>query len=935
MPALKRSIVRAPQPLSATRHGLVVAALLLGTLAAGCDEDAIVVDSTSDGGSGSLRAAIDAANARTDEAVRIEIAAGTYELTRCAGDDTNGGGDLDITASVPVSLVGTGRVVIQQTCAGERVLERHGSSVLSVSGVTISGGSTSADGGGIRGQNVNLAQVTVTGNRATNGGGVAAQTLAAHGVTITENTASERGGGVYVSAQATVAGSTIGSNVAGSGGGIVVDGALQISESRVTANRAERLHPYLPSVGAPTSAGGIRARTLQGDRITVDNNALRQCTVYYDRLIPTGEANGAGIWANTVSLTNSTITDNKAPSCGGFGFSPVAGVAIRAASVTLEHVTIADNSEGPAITTESLVSHRSLIVGPHGGALCNGVVQSDSSYNRLGDGSCNLYGPGDTQDTLILLAPLANNGGAVPTRVPNLSSVLVDQIPLADCPLKVDARGTPRPQGAACDIGAVEAQVPAGFGPADLSVAFVNPPSSVTAGESTSWQLEVMNKGPNVQAAVVVIERPSAVFVDSLTASGGGACTRSTPMICMFPQLAAGVRESVTISGRMVGPASFLDFRARLFERGLTAPFTDDEAQVRTPVRVDATLRMQVAFVAEQVEVRLFNDGPFQAMGTEEDPVRVTFRPAAGVNVSYPEYKFTGLFTKETYPLGYANFTLTFDGAPPAQLGTVEVDPGPNRLSGPAVVPIVYRARPDLRVAVWRAPGVAPVGASIPVTVEVENVGPGPALDAMIDLDLLTEAIWTPPPTGSVEATTNGYEWEIPLLASGSTVQLQGTIAGRAEPTWLDAESEAYGDPERFNNGMRVEVTAAPNGTADLEVTLLDMTGAGPYYVRALITNKGPAALETATFDDIEVFFHDWDWTVPYGSTAAVLRSSAPWYCGSDRCSLQATMPAGSTHLFEFQAGSGEPIPGFRVSISGGIGAPDPDPRNNVGAVAR
>jgi hypothetical protein len=196
-------------------------------------------------------------------------------------------------------------------------------------------------------------------------------------------------------------------------------------------------------------------------------------------------------------------------------------------------------------------------------------------------------------------------------------------------------------------------------------------------------------------------------------------------------------------------------------------------------------------------------------------------------------------------------------------------------------------------------------------------------------------AITWAPPIGSVEATATGYVWRIPNLAGGAAVQLPGSAVGRAEATWLDVESDAYGDPEQFNNRMGVELTAAPNGTADLEVTLIDMTGAGPYYVRAVITNQGPAALPTATFNNIEVMFHDWDWTVPYGATAGVLRSGVPWDCGGDRCNSYATMPPNTSHLFELVAGSGEPIPGFRVTVSGGIGAPDPDPRNNVGAVAR
>ncbi len=925
-PSIRCSATRLLSSSAAARRFAALASVLIGTLLAGCDSDILVVDDTTDGASGSLRAAIDAANERTGQPVRIEIAPGTYELTRCGSDDTNAGGDLDITTGVSVSLVANGPgVVIQQTCADERLLERHGAGALSVSGVTLRGGSTPADGGGIRAENLSLTEVTLTGNRARNGGAVAAGTLVAERLTVTQNSASERGGGVFVSTQATVARSTIGNNGAASGGGIVVDGTLQISESRITANGASRPVLFPRFYSQPTSGGGIHARALRGDRITVDNNALPSC------IVPTGVNQGAGIWADSVSLTNSTITGNGSGSCIG-SQSMVAGAAIRATSVTLEHVTIADNSPGSAIATQSLVSHRSLVVGPYGGTLCTGVVQSDSSYNRLGDGSCGTPGLGDTQGSKILLAPLADNGGPVPTRLPHLASELVHQIPLADCPVRVDARGTARPAGAACDIGAVEAQVPAGFGPADLAVAFVNPPASVTVGQTASWQVEVTNKGPNLQAPVVFIDTPENLSFGA-TASGGGACTNGKPVVCAFTTLAAGARERITFTTNWF-PFSAVNLRAWIVARESIAPFADDEAQLRTPVITDATLRMEVAAIGEQVEVKVFNTGPLPALGTSEDPIRVTFHPAAGVHPSHPELTIEGLFNPEAYAIYSDRFTLTFDGAPPAQLGTVELDPGPNRASAPTTVPVFYRARADLRVSTWRAPGVAPVGSYIPVTVEVANIGPGLAENSRIELTLGVEATWSPP-AGSVERTDTGYVWSIPSLAPGATLQLQGSVVAGAVPAWLFAKGVVSGDPNAGDDAMRLEMTAAPNGTADLEVTTLELTGEGPYYrVRTLITNRGTAATGTEPSEPVQIRVNG-SWYLFSGPPGAPLSSSAEWFCGTDSCTSYVSLPAGSTHLFEFVAYSTEASPTFGVVVSSSSGAPDPDPRNNGSIITR
>ena len=53
----------------------------------------------------------------TCRAAGTQIPSGTHELRRCGADDTNAGGNLDVTSTTPVTLVGTGpSVIIRQTC---------------------------------------------------------------------------------------------------------------------------------------------------------------------------------------------------------------------------------------------------------------------------------------------------------------------------------------------------------------------------------------------------------------------------------------------------------------------------------------------------------------------------------------------------------------------------------------------------------------------------------------------------------------------------------------------------------------------------------------------------------------------------------------------------------------------------------------------------
>src|SRR5688500_1072306 len=140
-------------PLRRSGQSLCQALALLVTvvLTSSCDPPAVVqVTSSADGASGSLRDAIEQANA-ANRGVRIEIPTGNYELTLCGSDDTSAAGDLDLTSAHAVSIIGTGpNVVIEQACAGERVLDARGSGALTLEGVTVTGGRASGDGGGIR-----------------------------------------------------------------------------------------------------------------------------------------------------------------------------------------------------------------------------------------------------------------------------------------------------------------------------------------------------------------------------------------------------------------------------------------------------------------------------------------------------------------------------------------------------------------------------------------------------------------------------------------------------------------------------------------------------------------------------------------------------------------------------------------------------------------
>jgi hypothetical protein len=187
-------------------------------------------------------------------------------------------------------------------------------------------------------------------------------------------------------------------------------------------------------------------------------------------------------------VANSTVSNNYAEGEGG-------GI-LGGAHVRLEHASILNNVAPVAANVgagEGLQSYASVI-GPARITNTGGHAQpterncdidggSESfGHNFVTDASCDL---GDSSDMVgegdPLLRPLADNGGFGETLLPEPGSPVVDRLPTDACGLAPfetfleegdqhleglvddrpalmakDQRGVDRPQGQACDIGAVE-----------------------------------------------------------------------------------------------------------------------------------------------------------------------------------------------------------------------------------------------------------------------------------------------------------------------------------------------------------------------------------------------------------------------------------------------------------------------------------------------
>ena len=166
--------------------------------------------------------------------------------------------------------------------------------------------------------------------------------------------------------------------------------------------------------------------------------------------------------ANAV-FNNVTFSANSADQLGGaLAIDGVGGTA----HVMLINTTFNGNSstgQGGAIVNfgdgTSLDLRNSILFGNT--ATANPEVWNDFDASAQIDDSIVEGGcpANSTCNNLItddpLLGPLANNGGFTPSMLPGIDGAAIDNGNNVTC-LSEDQRGVPRPQGNACDIGAVE-----------------------------------------------------------------------------------------------------------------------------------------------------------------------------------------------------------------------------------------------------------------------------------------------------------------------------------------------------------------------------------------------------------------------------------------------------------------------------------------------
>jgi hypothetical protein len=291
----------------------------------------------------------------------------------------------------------------------------------------------------------------------------------------------------------------------GSAGGIVGESDVTLDRVIVEGNSGG------PGVAVFTGTATVGRSVVRDNSGGIGGGVAGVFVVVEDSTLAGNSASsGAGVWSDqTATITNSTITGNTATGSGG-------GVLTTNSDATLAYSTITENSAPNGanvamLTAGDLTSFASVVAAPNGSDSCAlnaGVGTVTQGSNFTSDPSCGLeLGAGDP-----MLGALADNGGSTPTRLPVSGSPLVDAADCAASPIAVDQRGTGRPQGSACDVGAVEIVPVAAPAPDETDE------SNASAAEDGDPN-ELPATGPRAAAVLVA--------VGSILVVAGVAATRS------------------------------------------------------------------------------------------------------------------------------------------------------------------------------------------------------------------------------------------------------------------------------------------------------------------------------------------------------------------------------------------------------------------------
>lgn len=403
----------------------------------------------------------------------LNIANSTFS-NNVGGDNHEGGGGIYntgtlIIASSTFSVNRTGDIGTY----GGGIYNDSGS--VTISNSTFSINSTYQSGAGIYNKNGTLSVIgsTFDGNRSRYSGGSGISnylgTLNVSNSTFLNNFAERgSGGGIYnIAGKMTVADSSFTNNHAndGEGGGLYNADIANISNSTINGNSAVFGGLGITNGGTLTLTNSTVSNNTGGGSSGSGIYNIGIATIRSSTVNNNSGAYGGIYNVGTVNASNSTISNNTGDYYGG-AFTNEGTLSITSSTIS-NNTTSGHNGPGcGGIYNSTYATHivniNNTIVASNSGTLSTDVYGTFNSqgHNLIGivNGGTGFTASGDQVGTASspidpLLGPLQNNGGTTQTRALLPGSPALDA---GETTLPTDQRGIPRPQGTASDIGAFE-----------------------------------------------------------------------------------------------------------------------------------------------------------------------------------------------------------------------------------------------------------------------------------------------------------------------------------------------------------------------------------------------------------------------------------------------------------------------------------------------
>jgi hypothetical protein len=528
----------------------------------------------------SLRQALAIANGNGDASNTIVVPASSqhYALPN---------GVLTISKSLTLAGGGAPGTVIEATTPDRVFIITAGD--VTIKGVTITGGRVSGSGGLVGGAGIRDVGTSLT---------VTDSVFSNNAVTATAASMCCNGGGAIfdnATNPPTITGSTFinntftlttaGTACCNGGGAIYDDGSVTpqtLTNDTFSGNTAS-----FASGDTPCCNGG-GAYFNDGGPLTIT-----QSTFNANKLTFGGVANNGGGGAiyhdgGDFTVTNSTFTDNTDSPSGGGTDAGGGAIFYDGGTGMFTNDTIDSNSTdgtGGNIFSFSTATFKNTIIAS-GSAPSNSNCAPTMAGSFASGGhniedstpsQCAFGAAGDKVGVNPLLGPLQSNGGATHTQELLAGSPAIDAGDNSGCPA-TDQRGLARPQGPACDIGAVEVEPPtASTGPASgvgvtsatVGGSAANPNTVIGAsvffefgttasyGSQTSGQQLAPGTGSTAFSATITHLVPGRLYHYRIVASSpdGTSIGPDATFTTAVPTLSGlGVSpHKFSLSGRLVG----------------------------------------------------------------------------------------------------------------------------------------------------------------------------------------------------------------------------------------------------------------------------------------------------------------------------------------------------------------------------------------------